>query len=129
MIVDASALVAILRREPEADQLRESLIGARRRFTHAVSAFEAGLAIARLAGSAVEPARAVVDEFLADLSVDIVPIGPAEATGALAAYARYGKGRHPARLNMGDCFSYAVAKVRGMPLLYKGEDFALTDLA
>lgn len=129
MILDASAIVAIMRREPEAGALAIRLTEAPRRGTHGISVYEATLAVARLSGAPVAEAEAVVADFLEDMAVVVHPIGPAEAAAALDAFARYGKGRHPAALNMGDCFSYACAKLRGMPLLYKGDDFALTDIA
>jgi ribonuclease VapC len=66
--------------------------------------------------------------LLASAGSRIVEIGVAEGQLAVEAHARYGKGVHPARLNMGDCFAYACAKVHGVPLLYKGEDFAMTDI-
>ena len=129
MILDASAIVAIMRAEPEAAELSARLLAAARRETHGVSVYEATLAVARLSGDTVEAAEAIVMDFLEDLTILVSPIGPAETAAALDAFARYGKGRHPAALNMGDCFSYACARTRGMPLLYKGEDFAKTDLA
>ncbi len=69
-----------------------------------------------------------VDDFLADYQIAIIPFDEALADLAFEAYRRYGKGRHPARLNMGDCAAYALAKARGWPLLYKGEDFTQTDV-
>ena len=129
MIIDASAIVAIMRREPEASALTTRMVAATSRSTHAVTVYEAALAIARLAGSPVEPARAVVEDFLADMNISVVGLGAADAWAAVEAFSRYGKGRHAAKLNMGDCFSYACAKLRGVPLLYKGDDFELTDLA
>lgn len=129
MIVDASAIVAVMRNEPEGNALASRIMAARVRATHPISIYEATLAIARLAGSGIEPARAVVGEFLAGMRIDVVELRSAEAAVAIDAFTRYGKGRHPAALNMGDCFSYACAKVRGLPLLYKGEDFGRTDLA
>ena len=65
---------------------------------------------------------------LAFAGIRTIEIGPAEALAALDAYARFGKGRHPARLNMGDCFAYACARIHNAPLLFKGEDFARTDV-
>ena len=69
-----------------------------------------------------------VDNFVADYEIDIIPFDAALSDLAFEAYGRYGKGRHPARLNMGDCAAYALAKARGWPLLYKGEDFSGTDI-
>jgi ribonuclease VapC len=74
-------------------------------------------------------AKAVVAEFLREAEMACVEIGQAELDAALEAMTRFGKGRHPAQLNMGDCFAYACAKTRGEPLLFKGDDFSRTDIA
>lgn len=129
MIVDASAIVAIVEGEPGADKLATRLHSASTRLTHAISVYEAALAVGRISGIEAEVALAGVRDFLVDTGVGEMTIDDQVANIAVAAYIRYGKGRHPAALNMGDCFSYACAKLRGMPLLYKGEDFAKTDLA
>jgi ribonuclease VapC len=68
-------------------------------------------------------------EFLVDATVEIVPVDVEHARAAAAAWRRFGKGRHPAALNFGDCFSYALARLAGVPLLYKGDDFSQTDVA
>ena len=78
---------------------------------------------------AVEEARRETTDFAAELRLRLVPVGGHELTLALDAYQAYGKGRHPAKLNMGDCFAYACAKTNSARLLYKGDDFAKTDLA
>lgn len=129
MIVDASAMVAIMHREAGSDGLLDRLLAARQRFTHPVSIYEASLAIARLKGGEPGFGRSEVDDFCADVALGSIDLGPREAAAALEAFSRYGRGRHPAALNMGDCFSYACAKLKGVPLLYKGHDFARTDLA
>lgn len=129
MIVDASAMVAILVREPEAADLSVRLDRAPARFTHPVSVYEAAQAISRMMRVTAGFALADVEHFLAEAELVVVPIDAATVATAIGAHLSYGKGRHPAKLNMGDCFSYACAKLRGMPLLYKGGDFALTDLA
>lgn len=129
MIVDASAIVAILAREPEAEDLAARLSSAVELLTHPISLYEAVVAIARTNDITVEAARADVYEFVANADLRVMALDAVTAAEASKAFSTYGKGRHPARLNMGDCFSYAVAKLRGMPLLYKGEDFAQTDLA
>jgi ribonuclease VapC len=129
MLVDASALVAILLREPEGDHLLERLDRSDRRATHPISIYEAASAMARRKDCTIAEAYAEVSSFVAGAGLDIVAIRTPEAIAALEAFARYGKGRHPAKLNMGDCFSYAVAKLRSMPLLFKGDDFTQTDLA
>lgn len=129
MMVDASALVAILAREPEEEALLDRLLAASKRVTHPVTIYETVQAISRLNAVRAGVGLADVEAFLKDVHLTVVALDPATAAAALDAFARYGRGHHPAKLNMGDCFSYACAKLRGFPLLYKGEDFALTDLA
>lgn len=130
MFVDASAIVAILTREPEADALADVLDGARSPITSPIAIFEAALGVCRKRHTSVEEAEADVREFLAVAGVRPVSITSAEAETALSAFARYGKGRgHPARLNLGDCFAYAVARNNRAPLLFKGDDFDKTDIA
>jgi len=73
-------------------------------------------------------ALAIIDEIVTSLGIEIEGIGRAEAIEARRAFVRYGKGLHPARLNFADCFAYALAKSRGVPLLFKGDDFARTDI-
>jgi ribonuclease VapC len=70
-----------------------------------------------------------VNDFVASATLEIVPIGKAEYAEAFRAFARFGKGRHPARLNLGDCFAYACARLHQAPLLFKGDDFTRTDVA
>jgi ribonuclease VapC len=119
MFVDASAIVAILIREPEADALADALDGARAPITSPIAIFEAVLGICRHRRASVEEAEAHVDEFLEIARVRVVPIGEREGELALAAFARYGKGRgHPAQLNLGDCFAYAAAKTHRTALLF-----------
>jgi len=130
MFVDSSAIVAILTREDDADALADRLEAARRPITSAIAVYEAALGICRKRHTSVEEAEGALREFLATAGVEIVDVTDREASMALKAFNRYGKGRgHPAQLNMGDCFAYAVAKSHDVPLLYKGEDFAKTDLA
>ena len=128
MFVDASAWVAILANEPEALILEERLLGAGVVLASPIVVWEAARAVARIIQ--VEPIRAaeLTRAYMNKMRARTVAIGAAEEMLALEAYARFGKGRHPARLNMGDCFAYACAKAHGVTLLYKGEDFALTDI-
>ncbi len=128
MFLDASAIVAILTREPEADLLTDRLEEAAAPVTSPIAVFEAVLGICRKRHASIEEARQDVGEFLSAARVALVPLTAREAETALEAFSRYGKGRgHPAQLNLGDCFAYAVAKNYGMSLLYKGEDFDKTD--
>ena len=129
MFVDASAIVAILTREAEADALADVLESARSPITSPIAIFEAALGICRKRHASVEEAEEDVCHFLDMAGVRAVPITAREAETALAAFSRYGKGRgHPAQLNLGDCFAYAVAKNHRTALLFKGEDFDKTDI-
>lgn len=129
MFVDASAIVAILTREPDADALADVLEGARAPITSPIAVFEAVLGLCRKRYASVEEAEADVHAFLSVATIRSVPITPEQAGAALSAYARYGKGRgHPAQLNLGDCFAYAVARNYQVPLLFKGDDFSKTDI-
>ena len=129
MFVDASAIVAILTREAEADSLVDRLDGAAGCITSPLAVFEAALAICRKRRASVAEARDDVREFLDIARVGVVAVVPEDGDTALEAFARYGKGRnHPAQLNLADCFAYAMAKNHGVPLLFKGEDFSRTDI-
>jgi ribonuclease VapC len=129
MFVDASAIVAILTRESEADNLADTLEKARTPITSPIAIFEATLGVCRKRHASVEEAEQDVGEFLELAGVRIEPITDKEARTALAAFSRYGKGRgHPAQLNLGDCFAYAMAKNARTGLLFKGEDFDKTDI-
>ncbi len=130
MFVDASALVAILLREPEADAFANRLAEAEAVFTSPVAAFETVVAIMRNERISRYRAEAKLAENISAANITVMDITPEIGRLALDAFERYGKGRgHPAQLNMGDCFAYACARAKGVPLLYKGDDFARTDLA
>ena len=129
MFVDASAIVAILTREPEADALADLLDDALSPITSPIAIFEATLGICRKRQASVEQAAEEVREFLDLAGVRAVSITDQEAYTALTAFSTYGKGRgHPAQLNLGDCFAYAMAKNHRIALLFKGEDFDKTDI-
>lgn len=129
MFVDASAIVAILTQENGFESLVAALEGATTRHTSAVAIFEAALGVRRKRRCDVTQAEQVVMRFLAALRVEVASIAGAEASRALDAFSRFGKGTgHPAQLNMGDCFAYAVARSLGAPMLFVGEDFARTDV-
>lgn len=129
MFVDASAIVAILTREADADELADALEAARLPITSAIAVLEATLGVCRKRHASVAEAQEDVSEFLRTAGVQTVSITREESEGALDAFARYGKGRgHPAQLNLGDCFAYAVAKNYPTTLLFKGEDFDKTDI-
>ncbi|MCC7266458.1 MAG: type II toxin-antitoxin system VapC family toxin [Caulobacteraceae bacterium] len=129
MYLDASALVAILVDEPDAVILQEKVLAADSLYTSPVSAWETVVAVARITGASLPAAEDRLAAYLKIAGVEMIAIDGRAGDLALQAFAQYGKGRHPARLNMGDCFAYACAKSLGLPLLYKGEDFALTDIA
>ncbi|MBL8582245.1 MAG: type II toxin-antitoxin system VapC family toxin [Rhizobiaceae bacterium] len=125
MIVDASALLAILLDEPERMEFREKIAYSQKPEISPVNYLEVCLRVDR--GTSPELADAV-DPLMSRLGVGIAAIGPEQAMLARHAYRTFGKGSHPARLNLGDCFAYALAKARGEPLLFKGEDFRHTDV-
>ena len=129
MFVDASAIVAILTEEADAKQLAESLDTARNPITSPIAVWEAAASISRKTGQRAEAELSNVLAFLDIAQIAVVPIDMPATAAAVAAFDRYGRrSGHPADLNMGDCFAYAFAKERGTKLLYKGKDFALTDL-
>jgi len=129
MFVDSSAIVAVLTAEEDADRLADRIEAADAPVTSAIAIFEAALGICRKRYATVEEARDDVRAFLEAAGIEVVSIAGAEAEAALLAFSRYGKGRgHPAQLNMGDCFAYAVARTRDIPLLYRENDFSQTDI-
>ena len=93
-----------------------------------MAVYELTVAIGRAKDRPLGQVRLAVKAFLARSEIEVIGIGPAEGNLALDAFERYGKGRHPARLNMGDCFAYACARTHGVPLLFKGDDFSHTDI-
>ena len=125
MILDSSALVAILFKEPEAERLAAMI---RDTDTTAIAA-PTLLETAIVAEGRTLPGMAEkLDALMGTIRPEIVPFTAEHASLARDAWRRFGKGRHKAGLNLGDCFSYALAKERGQPLLFKGEDFAATDI-
>ena len=129
IFADASALTAIVAGEEDADALADLLDADDDRLCSAVAVWETVAGLRRSHAFSVPAARESVGRFLEAGAFKFVGIGERELELALDAYARYGKGRHRAALNMGDCFAYACAKANGAKLLYKGEDFRKTDLA
>ncbi len=125
MIVDASALLSILEQENDAERIAHAMGGAASLSISAATLFETALVICGRRGDAGE---AELDLLVRKLELRIVPFGDAQVGHARRAFRLYGKGRHAARLNFGDCFSYALAKATGEPLLFKGDDFAQTDI-
>lgn len=129
LFLDASALVSILTGEPDELALSAQVEADPDPVWSAMSCWETVSALQRSYGMEVGAARLEVERAAADRPFRLVAIGEAELAIALDAFERYGKGRHPAKLNMGDCFAYACARANGARLLYKGDDFAQTDLA
>jgi ribonuclease VapC len=125
MIVDTSAILAIVFGEPEADTFARMIRGADGCAMSAVSFVEAYM---NVAGRGGRSAGDDLEAMLERLRVTIAPFDPEQARIAADAFLAYGKGRHPAALNFGDCCAYALAKATGRPLLFKGEDFAQTDI-
>ena len=128
IFADASALVAIIAGEPEAEAMADCLDGDDRRLCSALSGWETVAGLTRSYMCSVPSARARVQLFLDALGFAFVGVGQPEFDLATEAYAQFGKGRHPAALNMGDCFAYACARTNGARLLFKGRDFARTDI-
>jgi ribonuclease VapC len=126
MVIDSSALLAILKDEPERRRFNEAIEAAAERLLSVATFVEVSIVIDARYGP---PGLHHVDLFLDRADIELVDVDAEQARIARDAYSRFGKGRHPAGLNFGDCFSYALAHTRGLPLLFKGEDFARTDLA
>lgn len=125
MIVDTSAIIAVLIGEPDQDALTRLLALATSRQMSAGSWVELEVVLSRRRDRSLRPR---LDELLRLLPIDITPVTVEQAEIGAVAYRTYGKGNHPARLNFGDCFAYALAKSTGQPLLFKGDDFIHTDI-
>jgi len=128
VFVDASALIAIIAGEPEAADFADRLDRGTVRLCSALVIWETVAGLCRGYTFSVPAARAHVERFLTIASIIWVAIGEREFAAAADAYAQYGKGRHPAALNMGDCFAYACARTNRARLLFKGDEFTKTDL-
>ncbi len=125
MVIDSSILVALLLREPEADAFLAAIENAPTRLVSTATILETSMVIlGRLRGEGGPRLRTM----LKALDLELVPFTTDQLDIAMEAFRRFGKGRHPAALNFGDCFSYALASATGEPLLFKGEDFARTDI-
>lgn len=124
-VVDSSALLAIVLGEDDAAVFAEQLTAAGRKVISAATLFEAAVAAERRGGL---EARDRLDRLVTRLSPEVVPFDGVHLGWARDAYRRFGKGRHPAALNLGDCIAYATARHAVLPLLFKGDDFGRTDL-
>jgi ribonuclease VapC len=125
VIVDTSAIMAILGKEPEDLAFRQALAGTANNAMSSATLLELQIVAQDRAGSAIE---AEVTELLAQAGIEIGPFTAQHAALAIDGWRRYGRGRHPAGLNFGDCIAYALARSRDEPLLFKGDDFAQTDV-
>ena len=125
IVIDSSALVAILRDEPERRSFIDAIVDHGEPRISAATYVEASMVMELRLG---DRGGREIDVLMEDVSIAIVPVDQAQAKIAREAFRRFGKGRHRAALNFGDCFVYALAKTLDAPVLFKGDDFALTDL-
>lgn len=124
-MVDTSAIVAIAFNEPDAETYEQKVVDAPRRFISAATILELSIVIEARLG---EAGAAELDLWLYKAGVEVVAVDAEQIAIARRAWRNFGKGRHPASLNFGDCFSYALAKSRNEPLLFNGDDFSRTDI-
>lgn len=125
MVIDTSALIAILAQEDDAARFAEAIQQDEVRLISAATLTETGIVATVLFG---KEGGADLDDLMEAMQVEIVPLTEEHSRLAREAFVKYGKGRHAAKLNFGDCFSYALAKASGHPLLFKGNDFSHTDV-
>ena len=125
MIVDTSAVLAILFHEPDAERFASAITTASSRGMSAATLLETTIVLESRSGAA---AGYELDSFLQEAEIELEPVTPDQAQAARRAWRRFGKGNHPAGLNFGDCFAYALAEATREPLLFKGGDFDLTDV-
>lgn len=125
MVIDSSAIVAILLKESETETFIGAIEADGTRLISAASVVEAGIVLERRLG--YEAGRDM-DDLIREAEIAIAPVDAEQAQLAREAFRRFGRGNHPAGLNFGDCFSYALAQARSEPLLYKGGDFSKTDI-
>ncbi|MFD1787345.1 type II toxin-antitoxin system VapC family toxin [Sphingomonas floccifaciens] len=129
IFVDASAIIAMIAGEPEGNGFALAIRADGDAIWSAVACWEAVRGLHKAKDISFDAARREVEALAVAMPFRLVDIGDEERDMALVAYERYGKGRHDAKLNMGDCFAYACARTNGAKLLYKGDDFSKTDLA
>jgi ribonuclease VapC len=125
MVIDSSAIVAVLLDEESATRIARTIEAASQRLLSAASLLEASIVIESRKG---EAGGRELDLLIYRAGIEIVGVDEHQAEIARAAWRRFGRGRHPAALNYGDCFAYALAKSRDLPLLFQGDDFARTDI-
>lgn len=125
MILDTSAIIAVLTQEPDAERLLDKLQSSKSVSVGAPTLTETSVVLSGRMGSR---GITVLERFLEDLGASVIPFGELHWREAAVAYQQFGKGRHPAALNFGDCMAYAVARIARQPLLCIGNDFSKTDL-
>ena len=125
MIVDTSAVLAILFHESDAERYARAITMASPRRMSVATLLETTIVLESRSAAA---AGHELDAFLEEAAIELEPVTPAHAQAARRAWRRFGKGNHPAGLNFGDCFAYALAEAAREPLLFKGQDFELTDI-
>jgi len=125
MVIDTSAVVAVFLNEPERNRFLEQIVQADKRLISAATVVEAGIVLEARQGPAVSRD---FDLFLHEAGIEIVSVDETQAAQARSSFRQYGKGRHPAALNFGDCFTHALAIVSGEPVLAKGNEFRRANL-
>ena len=125
MVIDSSAIIAVLLNEANAAQIAHAIEASSQRLLSAENLLEASIVIESRKGDA---GGREFELLLYRATIEVAPVDQDQAEIARLAWRRYGKGRHPARLNYGDCFAYALARQRRLPLLFQGDDFAHTDI-
>jgi len=128
MLLDASEVTAIIAREADSAAYAGRLRQANQVHTSPIAIYETVLGLVRVGNTSIQDTQLIVDSLLKEAQARVVPITDEIGRAALSAFDQYGGGRHPAALNMGDCFAYACARQLDLPLLFKGEDFPLTDI-
>lgn len=128
IFLDASAIVAMIAKEPEAGSFAHYMSVEDERITSPIALWESVRAVARVRGVEITEARELVFDLVHGGSIQVVPIELEDGELAIEAHQRYGRGVHPAALNMGDCFAYASTRRHGAEILFKGNDFIHTDL-
>ncbi len=126
--IDASALIAMIAGDDDADSLADLLASDRTRYCSPIALWETAVGLCRRFGLTTAGARQKIADFLKTHGIEVTTIRESEYEIALQAYADFGRGRHPAALNMGDCFAYASARSYRAALLFKGDDFTKTDI-
>ncbi len=125
MIIDTSAIIAILQNEHDYEKYAQAIYNSQEKYISSVNYFEAKIV---MIGKKIDYIQSRIDILLIESNIEVYEVNQNLANIAAKAYEKYGKGRHKAALNFADCFSYALAKHMKMPLLFKGDDFSLTDV-